>query len=150
MTTSETVSVITKEHDKIAHCVAFMIESWLFVMMIQTQIISLPNPLKFNRHNNDLDDEIGDNTSLDMDSDIFNENHNIEVNKYIMALILCSGVAGLGSEIVQKFLSGGKRSFDLFDVLFDTFGSLTGIAIAYFHEKFMYKDEDFEEIPMTF
>ncbi|KAL3230217.1 Uncharacterized protein RNJ44_01580 [Nakaseomyces bracarensis] len=124
-----------------------MIESWLFVMMIDAQSLLIPNPLKLFRRNENL---LVEDTELDADSEVFDEDRHLEVNKYIIALIICSGVAGLGSEFLQRILSGGRRNFDIFDVLFDTFGSLTGIAIAYFQEQYMYKSNQPEQILMTF
>ncbi|QLQ79021.1 hypothetical protein HG537_0B03680 [Torulaspora globosa] len=57
------------------------------------------------------------------------------VNKYTLALIVCSLGAAIGSEFLQKILSFGRRSFDPMDMLCNALGSVIGIAFAYYQER---------------
>lgn len=148
MTTNDALSVVTRDHDKIAHFLAFMIESWLFVMMLDSHIITLPNPLQFwRRLDFDEEMELDGSTGSYAGSDIFDDSRYVKANKYLVALVLCSGVAGLGSEVLQSVLSLGRRSFDLFDVVFDFLGSVLGLMIGYFHERHLHGHT---VIPMSF
>ena len=58
-----------------------------------------------------------------------------QVEKYLLCITVCTFGAGIGSEFLQKIVSGGLRKFDLKDILSNVLGSLFGIGIEYFQSK---------------
>jgi len=53
-----------------------------------------------------------------------------------LTLLVCPGVLGVGSEIVQALLPNG-RDFDIFDIFFNVIGSLAALAICTWYHKRM-------------
>ena len=56
---------------------------------------------------------------------------NIAVDKFVLALLVCTVGAGIGSEFAQSVLSNGRRKFDVLDIACNVCGSLVGILAAY-------------------
>ncbi|QLL31507.1 hypothetical protein HG536_0B03700 [Torulaspora globosa] len=96
-----------------------MIESWLFVRMFATRKFEfwLGRP------------------SFDLDTGTAVAQRRFVVNKYALALIVCSLGAAVGSEFLQRLLSSGRRSFDPMDMICNVLGSVTGIAVAHYQER---------------
>ncbi|GAV51334.1 hypothetical protein ZYGR_0AD05170, partial [Zygosaccharomyces rouxii] len=110
-------------HDKLVHFLAFCIESWLFCRLIVNRVIKFPLGRLFNVDN---DNEYG--------TDYAEQNYRcLKVSKFTLALVVCISAA-ITSEFLQRQLSGGRRTFDPLDMVYNVLGSLLGIAIAYKHE----------------
>lgn len=119
MTTNNEVAGFVTGYDKMAHMLAFLVESWLFVRMFASDRIQFPFGHRF----------------YDLSTGTSSSQGCISVNKYVASLVICSVCAAIGSEYLQKILSLGRRSFDPMDIVFNVVGSLTGIAIAYHQER---------------
>lgn len=113
------MALIITGQDKLAHLVAFMIESWLFVRMFARRSleICLANP------------------TFDLDRGAAFVDRSFKVNKYALALGVCSLGAAIGSEFLQRLLSSGRRSFDPKDMVCNALGSVMGIGFAYYQER---------------
>lgn len=111
---------IVQLHDKLVHFFAFCIESWLFCRLIATRIISFPFTLgRFGRFFNSSDEENN-----------YDDDRYLKTSKFTLALVVCIGT-GILSEFLQRGLSGGKRTFDPMDMLYNVLGCLLGITVAY-------------------
>lgn len=119
LTTDGKIAGIITGWDKLAHLVAFMVESWLFVRMFAARSFEfcLGRPL------------------FDLDTGTTVAQRSFVVNKYTLGLIVCSVGAAIGSEFLQKLLSSGRRSFDPMDMVCNAVGSVAGIAFAYYQER---------------
>ncbi|CAB4254988.1 similar to Saccharomyces cerevisiae YJR112W-A Putative protein of unknown function [Maudiozyma barnettii] len=120
-----------------AHFVVFTLESWLFVKMFAHRKVRLPigyNNLQlwgyyYNPLAQPMDIELGNNVgSIGETSDI------IQVDKYILGVVVCTLLVAIGSEFMQSILTRGARTFDLLDILCNASGSGLGIYIAYITE----------------
>lgn len=117
MTTDDKVASVVTGHDKVVHFVAFMVESWLFVRMLACRQVALP----FKRLANDLDHGA-----------IYEYK---TVDKYVLALVVCSVCSAVGSEFLQSFLSRGRRTFDPMDMAYNVLGSVVGVLSAFWQER---------------
>ncbi|EDO18395.1 hypothetical protein Kpol_1013p70 [Vanderwaltozyma polyspora DSM 70294] len=136
LTSNEQFALLTSEHDKLAHFLVFAFESWLFNRIIDGKYIKFRVPqfchigptgwLPLHNINNSNNN-----------SNSSNVYHNgiLEINKYIVAFVICSIGAAISSEFLQQWLSQGRRSFDLLDMVCNFIGSILGIGIAYYQEK---------------
>lgn len=53
------------------------------------------------------------------------------INKYLMSVIICTILAGVGSEYLQVLLTNGRRKFDIYDIVTNITGSLLGVLLSY-------------------
>lgn len=116
--TNNAVEEVVQLHDKVVHFIAFCIESWLFCQMIASRVIKF----KYG---------IGRNGSDNGEQNY--RYRQFQMSKFTLALVVCMGAA-VASEFMQQGLSGGKRSFDPLDMVYNVLGSSLGIAIAYRYE----------------
>lgn len=135
LTTSESLRWVTSEHDKIVHFMAFFTESLLFVELFPLQILrcqlkgwSVPEGLKFRSKLVSIEQ------AVDLGS-ARRKNYVIVIDKYFFAVVVCVMSASIGSEFVQMLLTGGKRTFDMFDMATNITGSSLGVTLAYFIDK---------------
>lgn len=119
MSTNSNLAGAISDYDKVLHLMAFLLESWLFVKIFASRTIVIP----VGHHEYDLNQGVLVNTG------------GIELDKYLLSVIVCSVCAGIGSEYLQRLLSNGRRSFDPIDMAYNVFGSLIGILIAYIHDR---------------
>lgn len=126
LTTNSKLAVITSSHDKAAHFIAFGAETMLFVAMFEPQYIDLRElASKLHILGKWVPETVSDRLReafLDRDASI---------SKYVLAFVVCCLGASTLSEFAQFFLSGGKRSFDVFDMLCNAAGSTVGLLAAY-------------------
>ncbi|SCU92983.1 LADA_0G00694g1_1 [Lachancea dasiensis] len=57
----------------------------------------------------------------------------------MLAVIVCVGLASVGSEYAQHILSQGKRSFDVWDIACNVGGSLSGIVAAFMVDEYPWR-----------
>lgn len=121
MVTNNVVAETVQSHDKLVHFLAFCAESWLFCRVIVNRVIKFPVGRLISIGDNDNEYGVGN----------AEQNHRyLKMSKFTLALVVCIGAA-VTSEFLQKQLSGGKRTFDPLDMVYNVLGSLLGIAIAY-------------------
>ncbi|AMD20421.1 HDL323Wp [Eremothecium sinecaudum] len=125
ITTNAKLKSITKDNDKLAHFVAFFVDTWLFVRCIVPKYIDTEaifgrfGPLRRIVAYGDLDS--GQTVMV------------YRIPKYVLVIGLVI-VAAVGSELLQPVLSGGKRTFDVWDIAGNLLGGLTGVAGGYLCE----------------
>lgn len=55
----------------------------------------------------------------------------IKIDKYFLAVVICTMFASIGSELAQTIITRGRRMFDPLDILCNMVGSIIGILVAY-------------------
>lgn len=135
LTTNSRVTAITKDNDKVIHFSVFLIETWLFVRSIIPSFINLS---KFHLSCCRLH-RIDGNYSLENNK----KSHELTIHKYFISFIICTVLAGIGSEFAQEMISGKIRTFDVYDILCNILGSLVGIGTAYLIENWSSPSEIF-------
>lgn len=119
MSTNSNLAGAISDYDKVIHLMAFLLESWLFVKIFGSRTIVLP---------------VGHH-EYDLNRGVLLNSGGIAIDKYLLSVIVCSVCAAIGSEYLQRLLSNGGRSFDPIDMVYNVFGSLIGISIAYIHDR---------------
>lgn len=123
MVTNNVVAETIQLHDKLVHFLAFCIESWLFCRVIVNRVIKFSTSRLFGVGN------INEYSSSHAEQ---NDRY-FKISKFTLALAVCIG-ASITSEFLQKQFSGGKRTFDPLDIVYNILGSLLGIATAHKYE----------------
>lgn len=134
--------MITSTHDKLAHFLVFMIESWLFIKCFVHRKVQLRGTaLSWIRDNFTTFMSVTEPQEIDLEASNgtnTNTNNNgiqgISLDKYVLGLIICTLFVAIGSEFMQSIVTGGKRSFDTGDIVCNSLGSLLGISLAYIVE----------------
>lgn len=117
MTTNDKVASVVTGHDKVVHLMAFLVESWLFVRMLAGRRV----------------DFYSGQAVYDLDTGPTQEY--VSVDKYVLALVVCSLGAAVGSEFLQSLVSHGRRTFDPMDMAYNVVGSVIGVSIAAWQER---------------
>ncbi|SMN20866.1 similar to Saccharomyces cerevisiae YJR112W-A Putative protein of unknown function [Maudiozyma saulgeensis] len=134
---NENFKSITATHDKIAHFIVFMLESWLFVKIFAHRKVRLP--ISYNRSQLRGYNPLVEPIDIDLESNndpIGNTNDETYADKFLLGLIICTLLVAVGSEIMQCILTHGARTFDILDILCNASGSSLGIFIAYVTETY--------------
>lgn len=105
------------------------------MMMVASKYIHLPRFRTIQSPNDDIE-MVTNRIPLENGTTNAESTTYYQVNKYIIATVICCGFAGIASELFQKIASHNKRSFDVYDIYFDMMGSGCGIIAAYLHESY--------------
>ncbi|AET41025.1 uncharacterized protein Ecym_7177 [Eremothecium cymbalariae DBVPG len=119
--------MITNEHDKLAHFVTFLLESWLFTRSIESSELDVESLLVVWRRWGGIYGRQYD--EMEEESTVHH------VSKYSVSIYVCIVLGAVGSECLQLILSWGRRKFDVMDVVYNICGSLVGIGTAYWIER---------------
>lgn len=57
------------------------------------------------------------------------------ISKYVLAVAVCSLGASAMSELAQSVISGGRRVFDVKDIVCNFWGSLLGVGVAFYQDR---------------
>ena len=59
----------------------------------------------------------------------------VQVNKYVLGMVVCSLGASVMSEFAQSVISQGQRVFDMKDIVCNFWGSILGVGIAFYQDQ---------------
>ncbi|WBF13887.1 hypothetical protein N7582_003257 [Saccharomyces uvarum] len=59
----------------------------------------------------------------------------MQINKYVLGVVVCSLGASVLSEFAQSVVSRGQRVFDVHDIVCNFWGSLLGVGVAFYQDR---------------